>query len=65
MKLQVKSELSWPADNSVLTPINLTGQLVFKHMEERGRTTSASIIFFSSAKVFFYQINLQNKQKFS
>lgn len=54
-KLQVKSELSWPADSSVLTFTNLTGQLVFKHMQEQGRTTSASTIFFFSAKVFFYQ----------
>lgn len=64
-KLQVKSELSWPADSSVLTFTNLTGQLVFKHMQEQGRTTSASTIFFSLQKYFSTKINLQNIQKLS
>lgn len=45
MKLPVKSELSWPADSSILTSTNLTGQLLFKLMQEQGRTTNASIFF--------------------
>lgn len=51
-KLPVKFELSWPADSSVLISTNLSGQLLFKHMQEQGRTGVSIIIFFLQKSIF-------------
>lgn len=62
-KLPVKSELSWPADSSVSISTNLSGQLLFKHMQEQGRTSASIIIFFPPKKYFSIRISLQNTQR--